>query len=252
MSIRYRALIVSAPGVRGLNSFDEALKTVGFESEILSIDQLVESRLDQEQLCLKYKVVILPGGNSYASALGGGKGLAIKIQYALKWNLNDYAAQGGLVLGVGTGFQALLHLRCFGEDYAIRVNDHGVYQEAWVKVTPKGNRCVWLRGLGTMDLPLNQLETVFVIDPFAYVEALGRLERLNMNCLILESGSLTGSESVMGLCDSTGRIFGLMPHPEFYLNWTSTDDWVSNPTRAAAPGQGLALFENAMKAAMAE
>jgi phosphoribosylformylglycinamidine (FGAM) synthase-like amidotransferase family enzyme len=251
MSIRFRALVISVPGARGIQAFEEALRTVGFEPEILSMDQLIESRLDQEQLCVKYRVLILPGGNTYGSVLGGGRGLAIKIQYALRWNLAEFAAQGGLVLGVGTGFQSLLHLKCFGDDVSIRINDQAVYQESWIKVTPVGNRCVWLRGLGTLELPINQLETVFVIDPFAYVEALGRLERLSMNCLALEGNTLSGSESVMGLCDPTGRIFGMLPHPEFFLNWTNTDDWIFNTTRAAAPGQGLALFENAMKAASA-
>lgn len=256
MSVKFRALILSVPGARGLKDFEEALKTTGFESEVLSIDQLIEASLDQEQLCLKYKVLIIPGGNTYGSVLGGGKILALKLGHALGWDLKRYAERGGLVLGVGTGLETLMHLNCFGSDYTFRVNDQARYLEKWVKVTPVGNRCVWLRGVGTMELPINQLDTIFVIDPFAYVEARGRLERLNLNCLMMDgvgfSVAAGNHESVMGLCDATGRIFGLLPHPEFFLSWTSTEDWVSNPTRAAAPGQGLALFENAMKAAVSE
>ena len=253
MSVKFRALILAAPGARGLEEFEEALNTTGFEPEILSVDQLIEAKLDHEQLCLKYKLLIIPGGNTYASVMGGGKILSLKISHALGWDLNRFAERGGLVLGVGTGLEALLHLNCFGNDYAFRANDSAAYSETWMKVTPIGNRCIWLRGIGTMELPMNQLETIFVIDPFAYVEAKGRLERLGLNCLMLEGSSFkVGTESVVGLCDSTGRIFGILPHPEFFLSWTSTEDWVSNPTRAAAPGQGLALFENAMKAAASD
>jgi phosphoribosylformylglycinamidine (FGAM) synthase-like amidotransferase family enzyme len=243
MSGQYRALILSSPGSRGQAYFEQALRQVGFDSESLTIDEALDLKLDHEQLCLKYKLVIFPGGNSYSSILGGGRVTAIKIQYALGWNLNRFAERGGMVLGVGTGFQTLLHLKVFGDDYSLRIDESAVDQEKWIQVTPIGSRCLWLRGLGTMELPLNQLDTEFVIDPFAYVEANGRLERLGLSCLKDEA-----QEKILGLCDQTGRIFGLLPHPEYFLSWTNMEDWVMNPTRAAAPGQGLAIFENAAKA----
>ncbi len=239
---QFRALIVASPGCRGIRAFSHALNTVGFESEVLTIDDLMEYKIDQDQLCLKYKVVVLPGGNTYSNALGAGKALAIQLVNGLGWNLPRFAEKGGLVLGVANGFQTLLHMKVFGKDYAFRVNETAEVKEQWIKVTPTGNRCVWLRGLGTMELPLNQLDTEFVIDPFAFIEAKGRLERLGLSCLKED-----GSQKVVGLCDPTGLIFGLLPHPEFFLSWTNMEDWYMNPTRAAAPGQGLALFENAAK-----
>jgi len=242
MSGKHRALVLSSPGSRGETAFCHVLKQVGFDAENLDINTLIERKLDQEQLCLKYKVLVLPGGNTYSSVLGSGKVLALKLQHGLGWNLARFAERGGLVLGVGSGFQTLLHLKIFGDDYAFRINEDAVQQEKWIKVMPTGTRCVWLRGLGLIELPLNQLDTEFVIDPFAYVEAKGRLERLGLSCLKDESG-----ERIVGLCDQTGRIFGLLPHPEFFLSWTSMEDWFMNPTRAAAPGQGLAIFENAAR-----
>jgi phosphoribosylformylglycinamidine (FGAM) synthase-like amidotransferase family enzyme len=239
---QYRALVLSSPGSRGETAFLHALKQVGFDAENLHVNDLIDLKLDQDQLCLKYKVLIIPGGNTYASVLGAGKALALKLQHGLGWNLNRFAERGGLVLGVGTGFQTLLQMKVFGDDYALRINEEAVYQEKWIKVMPTGTRCVWLKGLGLIELPLNQLDTEFVIDPFAYVEAKGRLERLGLGCLKDESGTKN-----IGLCDQTGRIFGMLPHPEFFLSWTSMEDWFMNPTRAAAPGQGLALFENAAR-----
>ncbi len=240
MSKKFRALILTSPGSRGQTYFEHALQQVGFDTETLSLNDVLGYRIDQEQLCLKYKLIVLPGGNTFSSVLGGGRALAIKIEHGLGWNLSRFAERGGLVLGIGTGFEALMQLKIFGDDYAIRINETANYQEKWIKVTPVGNRCIWLRGLGTMELPLNQLETEFVIDPFAYVEAKGRLDRLGLSCLKDESQT-----KVLGLCDQTGRIFGLLPHPEYFLSWTNMEDWHLNPTRAAAPGQGLAIFENA-------
>jgi phosphoribosylformylglycinamidine synthase subunit PurQ / glutaminase len=239
---RFRALILSSPGSRGERSFLHALNTVGFDPEILDVQDLLGLRIDQDQLCLKYKMVIFPGGNTYSNVLGSGKALGLRLQHGLGWNLNRFAERGGLILGVGNGFHTLLHMKVFGKDYSYRINEKAEYLEKWLKVTPTGNRCIWLRGLGTIELPINQLDTEFVIDPFAYIEAKGKLDRLGLACLKEE-----GKDTTMGLCDQTGQIFGLLPHPEFFLSWTDMEDWYINPTRAAAPGQGMGLFENAAR-----
>ncbi len=239
---RLRALILSSPGSRGERYFCKALKDNGFDPEVLDVQEAIDYRIDFEQLCSKYQILVLPGGNTYGSVFGGGKALSIKIQYSLKWNLQKFADRGGLVLGVGTGFQTLLHLKIFGDDYALRLNEDAQSKEVWLKAIPFGSRCVWLRGLGTVELPMNQLDTEFVIDPGAYVEAKGRLERLGMSCLRGET-----QDKIYGLCDITGRIFGLLPHPEYFLSWTNAEDWYLTPSRAAAPGQGFSLFENAAK-----
>ncbi len=239
---QYRALILSSPGSRGERYFQQALKQVDFDTEILDVDEILDYRIDHEQLCLKYKMLIIPGGNSFGSVLGGGKVLGLKIQHSLKWNLQKFAERGGLVLGVGTGFQALLNLKIFGDDYTLKMNEAAENEEGWVKVIPTGSRCIWLRGLGTLELPVNQMDTDFMIDPVAFVEAQGRLERLGMGCLKDER-----HERIYGICDVTGRILGMLPHPEYFLSWTQAEDWYLNPTRAAAPGQGFAIFENAAR-----
>jgi len=243
----YRALILSSPGSRGEQAFSHALKQVGFDAEILSIDEAIRLRLEQDQLSLKYKLVILPGGNTYSSVVGTGRVLALKIQHALGWNLNRFAERGGLVMGVGSGFETMLQMKVFGEDYALKLNDEAKVQEKWIRVIPTGTRCVWLRGLGTMDLPLNEQNTEFVIDSSAYVEAKGKLDRLGMGCLRGEREPGSNDDRIWGLCDMTGRIFGLLPHPEYFLSWTNTEDWYVNPMRAAAPGSGMSIFENAAR-----
>lgn len=245
MSI-YRALVLSSPGSRGEKSFTHALKQVGFDTEVMNVEEAIRIRLEQDQLSQKYKLVVLPGGNTYSSVAGKGRILALKLQYALGWNFNRFAERGGLVLGVGSGFQTLLQMKVFGEDYALKPSDSLQSQDSWIKVYPSGNRCVWLRGLGTMELPLNEQHTDFVIDPFAFVEAKGKLDRLGLGCLRGESQDRKG-ERIWGLCDISGRIFGMLPHPEFFLSWTNTEDWYVNPTRAAAPGAGMSIFENAAR-----
>lgn len=242
MSSKYRALILSAPGSRGERHFEHGLNAVGFDSEILSVADILDYRIDLDQLCLKYKVLIVTGGNTYSSVLGGGKMFALKMQHLFRWNLLKFAERGGLVLGVGTGFQALLHMNVFGDDFTLRLNETAQTESRWLKAVPIGNRCIWLKEMGTIELPLNLKDTEFVIEPGAFVEAKGKIERLGLACL--KTGE---QEKIIGLCDPSGRIFGLTPHPEYFLNWTNAEDWFMNPTRAAAPGQGYAIFENAAK-----
>ncbi len=239
---KYRALILSAPGNRGERHFEHALRSVGFDAEILSVPEVVDYGIDLDQLCLKYKLLIIPGGNSYSSVLGGGKVLALKMRHLFRWNLQRFAERGGLVLGVGTGFEALLHMNVFGDDYTLRSNGSFETTVKWIKAVPTGSRCIWLKGLGTIELPMNLLDTEFVIEPGSVVEATGRLERLGLACL-----RSAENDGILGLCDLTGRILGMMPNPEFFLSWTNAEDWFLNPTRAAAPGQGYAIFENAAR-----
>lgn len=240
---KYRALILQSPGSRGERFFHHALTLAGFDPEILDVQGVQDYRIDFDQLCLKYRLVVFPGGNSYSSILGGGKALALKVEHAFRWNLQRFAERGGLVLGVGTGFQTLLHLRLFGDDYTLKINASAANEEKWARVIPNGSRSVWLRGLGALDLPINMMDTEFIIEPGALVEAKGKLERLGMACL-----KSADHEQIFGLSDITGRILGMLPQPEYFLGWIQSEEWVLNPTRATAPGQGLSLFENAAKA----
>jgi phosphoribosylformylglycinamidine synthase len=240
---RYRALILKSPGSRGERFFVQALKQCGLDPEVLDVQGVMDYRIDLDQLCLKYRVLVLPGGQSYCSILGGGKALAVKIEHAFRWDLSRFAERGGLVLGVGTGFQTLLHLKVFGDDFTLRVNPEAEMEERWIRAIPFGSRSVWLKGLGTLELPVNLMDTEFVIEPGALVEAKGKLDRLGMACL-----KSTDPERILGLCDLTGRILGMMPEPEYFLSWIHSEDWYLNPTRASAPGQGLSIFENAAKA----
>jgi phosphoribosylformylglycinamidine synthase len=192
----------------------------------------------------------LPGGFSFGDDLTSGRVLALKLQRGLNWDLNLYAARGGLVLGVCNGFQALIRLGIFSKDISITQNSGGKFQNFWTQVTPAGTKCVWLRGLGTLDLPIRHGEGRLIIATNRKKEVLNRFERQGVMCLKYE-GDPNGSEGQLaGLCDPTGRIFGLMPHPEAFVRWTSHPEWTMTPGRATAPGAGLAVFENAFKEAI--
>ena len=240
-----RALIVSGDGINCETETAQAFQISGFEAEIRHLNDLIAEKMNFDYLSSSYAAVALPGGFSFGDDLTSGKVLALKIQYKLGWNLNAYAERGGLVLGVCNGFQALIRLGVFGKDISITNNIQGKFIDTWTKVTPSGSKCVWLKGLGTLDLPIRHGEGRLVFSPTRKVEMLGKMGRLGMTCLHYEQNPNGSEENLAGLCDPTGRIFGLMPHPEAFVRWTSHPEWTAQPARASSPGQGLAIFENA-------
>ena len=245
-----RALVITGDGINCEHETARAFTLSGFETEIRHLNDLIAEQLSLDGLSRRYHSVAFPGGFSFGDDLTSGKVLALKIQHQLKWDLATYSERGGLVIGICNGFQALIRMGVFGKDVSITTNSHGKFINRWIKATPTSNRCVWLKGIGMMDLPVRHGEGRIVINPSRRVEVIGKLDRHGMSCLKYEEDHNGSEERLAGLCDQTGRVFGLMPHPEAYVRWTAHPEWTLNPARASAPGQGLAIFENAYQEAL--
>lgn len=249
-TLKPRALVITGDGINCEAETQTALRLAGFDAEIRHLNDLISDQMQIDFLSRHYSVLALPGGFSFGDDLTSGKVLALKIQHGLGWNLNQYVERGGLVIGICNGFQALIRLGLFGKDVSITHNIQGKFQDGWVKITPSGNRCLWLKGLGTLDVPIRHGEGRIVISSARKSEVLGKMDRAGMTCLKYEENPNGSEEKLAGLCDATGRIFGLMPHPEVFVRWTSHPEWTAQPGRANSPGQGLAIFENAYQEAM--
>jgi phosphoribosylformylglycinamidine synthase len=250
MSKKPMALVVTGDGINCEQETFQALRLAGFQPEIRHLNDLIAEHLTLDQLSLKYAALALPGGFSFGDDLTSGKVLALKIHYRLGWNLHTFAERGGLAIGICNGFQALIRMGVFGKDISITQNTTGKFMNQWVKATPTGSKCVWLKGIGTMELPIRHGEGRIIFKPGTRSEVLGKMERLGMTCLRYEENPNGSEERLAGLCDSTGRIFGLMPHPEVFTRWTAHPEWTLQPARANGPGQGLAIFENAFQEAI--
>lgn len=227
----------------------EALRLAGFETVIRNLNDLILEAMTSDQLALEYSVLALPGGFSFGDDLASGKVLALKIRHGLRWDLPQYAQKGGLVLGSCNGFQALIRLGVFGKNLSITQNASGKFIDTWARVAVFGKKCAWLRGVGVMDLPIRHGEGRIIFEPNSRDETLSKMERQGQLCLRYENNPNGSDDALAGLCDTTGRILGLMPHPEAFTRWTSHPDWTSQPNRAGAPGDGLPVFESAFKEA---
>ena len=245
-----RALVITGDGINCEHETAHAFRAAGFEAEIRHLNDLIAERFAQDQLSTRYAAVALPGGFSFGDDLTSGKVLSLKLSYGLGWDFAQFAARGGLVIGICNGFQALIRMGVFGKDISITQNSQGKFVNTWIKASPVGNRCVWLKGIGLLDLPMRHGEGRVVIASFRRKEVLVKMERHGMMCLRYEGDPNGSEERLAGICDPTGRIFGLMPHPEAFVRWTSHPEWTATPGRASSPGQGLAMFENAYREAL--
>lgn len=244
-----RAMVLSGDGINCERETAHAFRLAGFEVDVVHLNDLILDYYPIEELSNHYSALALPGGFSFGDDLGSGKVLALKLKYKLKWDLHKFAERGGLVIGICNGFQALIRMEIFGKDISITNNLGGKFINRWIKVQPHSVKCRWLKGVGLMDLPIRHGEGRVVFSPGRRFEVITKMERMGMICLKYEGDPNGSEERIAGLCDASGRIFGLMPHPEAFLRWTAHPEWTSQIARASAPGLGLSIFENAFREA---
>jgi phosphoribosylformylglycinamidine synthase I len=266
MPQRIKAIVITGNGTNCEMEMAHACRLSGFdEVEIVHISELLcgGKRLDD------YHFLNLPGGFLDGDDLGSAKAGANRILHAavaggqekLFAQFTRFIAAGKLILGVCNGFQLLVKLGMlpgFDGQYnrqtvTLTYNDSGRFEDRWVhlRVDP-ASPCIFTREIAGIYLPVRHGEGKFVAQD---EEILGRLHRERLialeysdeNCLnatLDYPGNPNGAvDGIAGICNQTGRIFGMMPHPEAFLHRTNHPRW----TREELPeeGMGLALFRNA-------
>lgn len=262
------AIVVTGNGTNCEMEMAHACRLGGFDRvDIVHISELLygERRLDD------YDFLNLPGGFLDGDDLGSAKAGANRILHARVRGSGErlfdqflrFIAAGKLILGVCNGFQLLVKLgmlpgfdgRYDRQTVTLTYNDSGRFEDRWVHLhVKKGSPCVFTRGLERLYLPVRHGEGKFVPKD---EETRRRLHEEGLVVLTYDDGKgnpATGAypanpngsvDAIAGICDATGRIFGLMPHPEAYLHRTNHPRW----TREDLPeeGEGLALFRNAAR-----
>ncbi len=213
----------------------------------------------------EYQVLVIAGGFSYGDDIAAGKILANQLIHHFRQDVRAFIDAGKLVLGICNGFQVLVKAGLLpgldngaGEavslDTTITNNDSGKFEDRWIYLQPGTDKCVFLKGIERMYLPIAHGEGKVC---FAREEILERVKANGQVALryVDEHGNFGGfpvnpngsTDHIAGLCDPTGRVLGLMPHPERHVHPTHHPQW----TRRAALGlpgtaDGLAVFVNAV------
>jgi len=253
-----RVLILRAPGTNCDVETAFAFERVGGRPELVHINRLLENpKLPEE-----YQILCIPGGFSYGDDVAAGRILAQQIRHYLSDALRKFKDDNKLILGICNGFQVLIKSGVLlpedpkrGPAATLTWNDSGKFEDRWVTLNVDGNQCVLLSGIHRMYLPVAHAEGKFVARDQAALDWLD----VHGQLVLRYTGRTTGADgqvaypdnpngslgNVAGACDHTGRVLGLMPHPERHIDPTQHPHW----TRHEMPevGDGLQVFDNAVQ-----
>lgn len=262
MELRPPILIVTGYGLNCEAESKYAWELAGAAPELVHLNDLLErpARLHD------YAGLMFIGGFSYGDHMSSGHVFALRVKHRLREDLQKFISGGKLILGVCNGFQIMVKLGLLpglGGDYftqklSLMQNDGGAFQNFWVRLRFEPQApCVFTRGLDFMPLPIRHGEgKIFTLEKelLEQVEAQGGVAcryadpatgEATMEFPANPNGSLN---AIAGLCDPTGRVFGLMPHPEAYIYPENHPQWDLRRDRGETPdpGLGLSIFRNAV------
>ncbi len=265
-----RVLILRVPGTNCDVETAFAFERAGGRAERLHVNRLLES----PGLLSDFQILCLPGGFSYGDDVAAGRILGNQIRHHLADWLREFQAAGKLILGICNGFQVLIKsgvLLPLADDASapatLTWNASGRFEDRWVPLVTSGTKSIFFAGIDTMYLPVAHAEGKFVPRDAGVLAELARNGQL-----VLRYGSATAESQatssatstptmaatvpypdnpngsladVAGVCDVSGRVCGLMPHPERHIDFTQHPRWTRRP--AVEAGDGLRVFENAVR-----
>lgn len=251
---RPRVLILRAPGANCDVETAFAFEQAGGQAERVHVNRLRE----QPQLLQSYQILAIPGGFTYGDDVAAGKILAVQLEHHLADALRKFRDNEKLILGICNGFQVLLKAGLLlppdedGPLATLAHNSSGKFEDRWIYLQANPGRCPFLKGYQRLHLPVAHGEGNFLArEPWIlkgleqagqvvlrYADAEGRPGGYPVN----PSGA---QDNVAGLCDVSGRVLGLMPHPERHVLPTQHPRWTREGL--AAEGDGLRLFRNAVE-----
>jgi phosphoribosylformylglycinamidine synthase I len=199
------AVVLSAPGTNRDHDVAFALELAGAAPVIVSLIELAERPqvLDDAQL------LVAAGGFSNADALGAGRMFAVSLQHAAGEGLQRFVAAGKPVIGICNGFQTLVRAGLLPG--ALGHNASGGFQCEWVTLQPQRSHCIWTRDVEPFDCPIAHGEGRYVHPDVAGLEQAGQV------ALRYAHNPNGSASSIAGVCDPTGVVLGLMPHPENHV-----------------------------------
>ena len=267
-----KACVLTGYGLNCDYETDFSLQVAGAHSERVHINELIPSERNDATVTLNnYHILVLGGGFSWADDHGAGVIMASKLRYNIGEQIEKFIGEGKLIIGICNGFQALVNLGLlpgFDGDYhsrkvALTYNDSGNFVDRWVTLKVQEDCvCVFTKGISTFELPVRHGEGKF----YAKKEIIDRL--IEKNQVVIRYADEQGRPAqgrwpfnpngslydIAGVCDSTGRIFGVMPHPEAYNHYTNHPDWTRKREELARMGKnieeeegvGITIFRNAV------
>ena len=239
-------LILRTAGTNCDRELAHAFELAGATTQTIHLNRLI----DEPTLIEQFDLIGFPGGFSYGDDIAAGRILANRLRHRLLEPLQAAVTRGVPMIGICNGFQVMVKLGLL-PDPATAVqtstladNTSGRFIDRWVPLKAEASSvCIWTRGLDEIELPIAHGEGRF----FAPDEVLDQMEQNGQVALRYTANPNGSSRDIAGVCDPTGVVFGLMPHPErfvdptHYPQWTRLgQDWLTTQT------PGLQMIRNAV------
>ena len=243
--------MLRAPGTNRDVDTQIAFEAVGAEVASALVNEVVR----REKSLADYHILVIPGGFTYGDDISAGKIMANEIRLRLGEDIKKFVEDGRLVLGICNGFQVLVKTGILpgidgqsAQPVTLTNNDSGKFECRWVYLKAnKKSPCVFTKGIDTIYVPVAHGEGKLVAES-------GMLEKLNIVMQYVDENGKTGAgypynpngsvKDIAGICDASGRIFGMMPHPEDFIRWTQHPRWTREKPREDL--YGLQIFTNAI------
>ena len=251
-----KALVLQAHGSNRDFDVMDALTLAGADSTGIPLNEL---RIAARNASFRnFDLLIVPGGFSYADALGAGKLLALDLASYFADEISAFVESGKPVIGICNGFQALVKSgilpdRQNNNQATLTFNKQGHFECRWVDLKPISQKCIWTKDLSeNITCPIAHGEGNFQTTELFPLSSFIEQDQIAL-AYIHTDGSLANGEypfnpngsirDIAGICNPQGNVLGLMPHPENHIHmWQHP-----RHTRGEHGGSGLKLFENGVK-----
>lgn len=233
-----------------------AFQQVGSEVQLVHINQIIAGSIRLSD----FQILAIPGGFTYGDDVSAGKILANEMKFKLNAQLLEFTAAGKLILGICNGFQVLVkagllpevELQSHNQLVTLTNNDSGKFEDRWVYLKSTSKKCVFTQGMDKLVyFPVAHAEGKFVPKDDAVLKRLYQHDQVVFQ-YTNSTGDLAGYpwnpngsiDHIAGICDPSGRILGLMPHPERHFHPTQHPRWTREGLRPMA--DGVLIFQNAV------
>jgi phosphoribosylformylglycinamidine synthase len=258
-SMRPKTLILRTAGVNCDRETAHAFELAGAQADFVHLNRILENPTMMQE----YQIMAFPGGFSYGDDIAAGRILANQVHHHLAEGFAKFIEAGKPIIGICNGFQVLVKTDLLpgklagqnGQTATLAHNDCGRFVDRWIHLASRPSKCIWTRGVDRLELPIAHGEGKFIPRDESIRKALwdnGQVALVYTNADGTPAGGTApanpnGSiDDIAGVCDPTGLVFGLMPHPERHVDPTQHPAW-TRMTPLPLEGQGLQIFRNAVK-----
>jgi len=255
-----KTLILRAAGVNCDAETAHAFELAGATTETIHINRILEN----PNILDDFQLAAFPGGFSYGDDIAAGRILANQIAHHLSEHLHRFVEAGKPVIGICNGFQVLIKTDLLpgplagrgGQTCTLTNNDSGRFIDRWIHLSARSKKCVWTQGLDRLELPIAHGEGKFVPANESICEALHAGDQIALVYTNEDGTPASGrppsnpngsTDDIAGVCDASGLVFGLMPHPERHVTSLQHPAWTRRRNLIDQDGAGLAIFRNAVR-----